>query len=377
LCGVAQAARLSLHHPPRQGAAGACPTSALGHDPRSPWAEPAGSPRSTSRWPQPPGPVRAAAADLLEPRRLDEALPTAVWPSRAALPPASDRGSRPARGRPSTAARCARGAARQNAAHGCVRGGRLERPAAPRRLPSRPKTPRAATGRLARDGAARWRGGPGASRRWSAPCPCVAGGGPARRGRVCVPALTTPGGPPAAPYRGRERGRQSVASLRPGAGGGEPPDRSPALRRPPAARWSAGAGASARRLRSARSARPVRGGRVWPAAASRPSPGAPRCPGAWPGTPAPLRTRRAGSHSPVAVGGRRRRGHRPPDESPPTGGRARPVPPGRVAPKPPATVPRATCHRREPPRHAGLPPRPAPARPALGSRLLGSGAGDR
>src|SRR5438445_2960410 len=117
-CGVAQAAPLSLHNAPRQGAAGACPTSASVHDPRSPWAEPAGSPRYTSRWPRPPVPVRAAAADFLAQRRIGVPLPTSVWPSRAALPPASDRDRRPAGGHPSTAARCSRGVARQNADHG-------------------------------------------------------------------------------------------------------------------------------------------------------------------------------------------------------------------------------------------------------------------
>src|SRR3984893_4129228 len=111
LCGVAQAAPLSLHNPPRQGAAGACPTSAAVHDPRSPWVEPAGSPRSTSRWPPPSAPVRAAAADFLAHRRIDVPRPTSVWPSKAALPPASDRDRRPAGGRPSTAVRCSRGAA--------------------------------------------------------------------------------------------------------------------------------------------------------------------------------------------------------------------------------------------------------------------------
>ena len=117
-CGVAQAAPLSPHNPPQQGAAGACPTSASVHDPRSPWAEPAGSPRYTSRWPRPPVPVRAAAADFLAQRRIGVPLPTSVWPSRAALPPASDRDRRPAGGHPSTAARCSRGVARQNADHG-------------------------------------------------------------------------------------------------------------------------------------------------------------------------------------------------------------------------------------------------------------------
>jgi hypothetical protein len=117
-CGVAQAAPRSLHNIPRQGAAGAGPTSASGHDPRSPWAVPAGSPRDPSRWPRPPALVRAAAADFLAPRRIDVPLPTSVWPSMAALPPASGRDRRPASGRPSTAARCSTGAARQHAAHG-------------------------------------------------------------------------------------------------------------------------------------------------------------------------------------------------------------------------------------------------------------------
>src|SRR6266566_3377763 len=55
------------------------------------------------------------------------------------------------------------------------------RPVAHRSIPSRPKTPRAATGLLARYGAARFRGGPVASRQWCGPCMCVGGGGPARR----------------------------------------------------------------------------------------------------------------------------------------------------------------------------------------------------
>src|SRR6266852_6817467 len=55
------------------------------------------------------------------------------------------------------------------------------RPVAHRSIPSRPKTPRAATGMLARDGAARFRGGPVASRQWCGPCTCAGGGGPARR----------------------------------------------------------------------------------------------------------------------------------------------------------------------------------------------------
>ncbi len=117
-CGVAQAAPPSLHNAPRPGAAGACLRSAAVPDPSSPWAAPAGWPRHPSRWPRPPGPVRAAAADFLGHRRMGAPLPASVWPSRAALPPASDRERRPAGRRPSTAARCARGAARQIAEHG-------------------------------------------------------------------------------------------------------------------------------------------------------------------------------------------------------------------------------------------------------------------
>ena len=108
VCGVAPVAPQSLHNPLRQGAAGACPTSASGHDPRSPWAAPAGGPRYPSRWPQPPAPVRAAAADFLAQKRIAVPLPTSVWPSRAALPLARDRDRRPAGGRPSTAARCSK-----------------------------------------------------------------------------------------------------------------------------------------------------------------------------------------------------------------------------------------------------------------------------
>jgi hypothetical protein len=117
-CGVAQAALPSLHNAPRPGAAGVCPTSASGHDPRSPWVARAGSPPHTSRWPRPPALVRATAADFLEQRRMAAPRPPSVWPSRAALPPASDRARRPADGHPSTAARCARAAARQSADHG-------------------------------------------------------------------------------------------------------------------------------------------------------------------------------------------------------------------------------------------------------------------
>ena len=120
-CGVAQAAPASLYNAPRPGAVGACPTSASGPDPRSPWAEQAGSPRSTSRWPRPPVPVRAAADDFLEQRRIDAPHPTSAWPSRAALPPASGRDRTPAGGHPSTAARCSRGVARQSADHGSAR----------------------------------------------------------------------------------------------------------------------------------------------------------------------------------------------------------------------------------------------------------------
>ena len=56
--------------PPRQGAAGAGPTAASVHDPRSLWAALAGALRSTLRWPRPAVPVRAAADDLLGQRRL-------------------------------------------------------------------------------------------------------------------------------------------------------------------------------------------------------------------------------------------------------------------------------------------------------------------
>src|SRR2546428_7713626 len=47
LCGVAPAAPPRLYNAPRPGAAGACPTSAAVPDPRSLWAQQAGSPRST------------------------------------------------------------------------------------------------------------------------------------------------------------------------------------------------------------------------------------------------------------------------------------------------------------------------------------------
>src|SRR4029453_17746547 len=117
-CGVAQAAPPSLHNALRPGAAGVCLTSASVPDPRSPWAAPAGSPRHTSRWPRPPRQVRAAAADFLGQRRIDAPLPASVWPSTAALRPASDRDRRPAGRRLSTAARCSTGVARQNADHG-------------------------------------------------------------------------------------------------------------------------------------------------------------------------------------------------------------------------------------------------------------------
>ena len=60
----------SLHNAPRQGAAGAGPTAASVHDPRSLWAALAGALRSTLRWPRPAVPVRAAADDLLGQRRL-------------------------------------------------------------------------------------------------------------------------------------------------------------------------------------------------------------------------------------------------------------------------------------------------------------------
>jgi hypothetical protein len=104
-CGVAQAAPPSLHNALRPGAAGVCLTSASVPDPRSPWAAPAGSPRHTSRWPRPPRRVRAAAADFLGQRRIGAPLPASVWPSTAALRPASARDRRPAGRRPSTAAR--------------------------------------------------------------------------------------------------------------------------------------------------------------------------------------------------------------------------------------------------------------------------------
>ena len=117
-CGVAQAAPPSLHNALRPGAAGVCLTSASVPDPRSPWAAPAGSPRHTSRWPRPPRRVRAAAADFLGQRRIGALLPASVWPSKAALRPASDRDRRPAGRRPSTAARCSTGVARQTADHG-------------------------------------------------------------------------------------------------------------------------------------------------------------------------------------------------------------------------------------------------------------------
>ena len=155
VCGVAQAAPPSLPHARWQGAAGACPTSASVHDPSSPWAEQAGSPRDTSRWPLPPAPVRAAADDSLEPRQIDVRRPPSAWPSGAALPPASGRDRRPAAGHRSTAATCCGGGARQRAAHASARCSRSAPPAAPRRRPSRPKRRRGVSGQLARDGAAR------------------------------------------------------------------------------------------------------------------------------------------------------------------------------------------------------------------------------
>src|SRR4029453_11480305 len=149
------------------------------------------------------------------------------------------------------------------------------------------------------------------------------------------------------------------------------------FRRSPAARWPAEVGASVSRFRSYQSARFVRGGRGLPDAASRQSPRALQGPGEWPVTPSPLWLSSAWSYSPEAGGGRSRRGHKPLGDSPHTDGRERPVPLGRVAPTPPATVPCATCHRRARPRHAGRPPLSAPARPTPGSPLLGLGAGDR
>jgi hypothetical protein len=122
LCGVAQAAPPRLHNALQPGAAGACPTSASGPEPSSPWAAPAGAPRHTSRWRQPPGPVRATDADWLEHRQTAVLLPTAVWPSRGALPRTTARDRRPADERPSTVAPCARGAAHQSAGHGSARG---------------------------------------------------------------------------------------------------------------------------------------------------------------------------------------------------------------------------------------------------------------
>src|SRR5882724_7851469 len=136
VCGAAQAAPPSLPHARWQGAAGACPTSASVHDPSSPWAEQAGSPRDTSRWPLPPAPVRAAADDSLEPRQIDVRRPPSAWPSGAALPPASGRDRRPAAGHRSTAATCCGGGARQRAAHASARCSRSAPPAAPRRRPS-------------------------------------------------------------------------------------------------------------------------------------------------------------------------------------------------------------------------------------------------
>ena len=164
LYGVAPAVPPSLHNAPRQGSAGAGPTSASVHDPRSLWAALAGSLRSTLRWPRPAVPVRAAADAFRGQRRIDAPPPTSAWPSRAALRPASDHDRRPAGGRLSTAVGCSRGGARQSADHGSALYCRSAHPAAPWSLPSYPKTPRGAPGRCAQDGAARCRGAPVASR---------------------------------------------------------------------------------------------------------------------------------------------------------------------------------------------------------------------
>ena len=220
-CGVAQAAPPSLHNALRPGAAGVCLRSVSVTDPRSPWAAPAGSPRHTSRWPRPPRRVRAAAADFLGQRRIAVLLPASVWPSKAALRPASGRDRRSAERHPSTATRGATGVARQSADPGGGRGGRSARLAGHRHRPTRPKTRRAATGRLARDAAARFRGGPGVSRQSCAPCRCAGGGGPAHRGWVSAPSLDRRGGQPVAPYapltrpRGMmRRGERAFSSIR-------------------------------------------------------------------------------------------------------------------------------------------------------------------
>jgi hypothetical protein len=133
---------------------------------------------------------------------------------------------------------------------------------------------------------------------------------------VYAPSLSTRGGPPDAPYSAQEHGRHSVASPPPGAVGGETLDRTPVLRRLPAAYWLAGASASVSRLHSYRSTRPAREGRGPPTAASRRSPRVPRCLARWQATLSPRLMSSAWSRSPAAVGGRSRRGHRPQDDSP-------------------------------------------------------------
>ena len=188
VCGVAQAAPPSRHQALWPGAAGAGPTSAAGHDPRSPWAAQAGSPCETSRWLLPPAPVRAAADDSLEPSRMDGRLPPSAWPSGATRPPASGRASRPAAGHRSTAATCCGGGARQRAAHASARCCRSAPPAAPRRSPQPPQRRRGGSGPLARDGAARWPGGPLRWAPWGGPGLDGGGAGRGRPGRVGAPA---------------------------------------------------------------------------------------------------------------------------------------------------------------------------------------------
>src|SRR4029453_4918509 len=80
-------------------------------------------------------------------------------------------------------------------------------------------------------------------------------------GLAPLPAIRWEGSPPRRKVDRSADGRHSVEYLPSGAVGGGSPDRSPGLRRLPAARWLAGAGVSVWRFRSYRSTRPVRGDR--------------------------------------------------------------------------------------------------------------------